>query len=184
MTGGSGHRVVRTAGLVAAVSAAAGLPVGLLWWLLAPLTPAVKRADGLYRVGGDAETAIAADGWFAVCTLAAGVVAGVAVSALLRRDRLGALVGLAAGGVLGALVAWGLGVVLGPDSFEAQAAQLQVGDRFDGPLRLSALGVLLVWPVSAVILFFGVVAGLDSTAEEDERRELSRAGAPEQSAPV
>ncbi len=61
-------------------SALAGLPVGLVWWLVAPLPRIAKRADGLYRAGGEGnEAAIAADGWFAVLAVVAGVVTALVV---------------------------------------------------------------------------------------------------------
>jgi hypothetical protein len=53
---------VRTAVLVAVSSMLAGLPVGVVWWLLAPLPQVVKRSDGIYRAGEGDESSVAADG--------------------------------------------------------------------------------------------------------------------------
>lgn len=176
---------MRTARRVAGLSILLGLPVGVVWWLLAPLPRAVKRADGVYYAGVT-ESSIAADGWFAVCALVVGALSGLLVAMLVRRDRLPTLAALAVGGLAGAVLAWQVGQWLGPPSFPDQAALLREGARFDGPLRVSALGVLLVWPISAVILFFGVVAGLDAmdTVDESapaEAEPVSPLGAPERS---
>jgi len=147
--------------LVTVLSSAVGLLLGLVWWLVTPLARLENRADGVFGVGRQAETAVAADGWFAVCGLVAGVVVAL-VAAFLVRERLAALVGLAVGGLLGSVVAWRVGAFLGPGPIQDTADGLQVGVRFDGPLDISALGVLLAWSMAAVAAFFAAVAGLDA----------------------
>lgn len=174
------RRSLRTAALVVVCSALAGLPAGLVWWLVAPLPPIEKRADGLYRAGGEGnEAAIAADGWFAVVVLVVGVVVALLVYLRTRPGRLGPLVGLAVGGVAGAVVAWRLGALLGPDALTETAKHVKVGAHFDGPLTVSAYGVLLVWPMAAVITYFAVAAGAEGA---DEPRDGARADI-EQGAP-
>lgn len=144
-------------------SALAGLPVGLVWWLIAPLPRISKHADGLYRAGGEGnEAAIAADGWFAVLAVVTGIVIALVVHLLTRPGRVLPLVGLAVGGVIGAIVAWRFGALLGPGEIEATARGLKVGARFDGPLDVTALGVLLAWPLAAVITYFAVSAGSET----------------------
>jgi hypothetical protein len=95
----------------------------------------------------------------------------VAAALLLRSGRLGALVGLVAGGLVGALVAWRVGLLLSPPEIAAAAKEVRVGDTFEGPLRMSAYGVLLAWPTAAVITFFAVVAGLDVESHGTDRAE-------------
>jgi len=144
-------------------SALAGLPVGLVWWLVTPLPRIAKRADGLYRAGGEGnEAAIAADGWFAVLAVIAGVVTALVVFVMSRPARVPPLIGLAVGGLLGAVVAWRFGVLLGPGDINSTARGFEVGARFDGPLDVSALGVLLAWPLAAVITYFAVSAGSEA----------------------
>ena len=146
--------------LVGAGCAVAGVLVGIVWRLVVPLAVLKKDPTGVLQVGG-AETEVAADGWFAVCAAVAGVLSAVLAVALLRRGRLGALLGLAAGGLVGAVVAWRVGLLLSPPEITASARSARVGDTFEGPLRISAIGVLLAWPTAAVITFFAIVAGLD-----------------------
>lgn len=147
-------------------SLAAGIPLGLVWWWVAPLARLAKRADGVFVVGLREEAAVAADGWFTVCAVVVGALTALLVAFLVRR-RLAALAGLAVGGVLGSVLAWRLGALLGPPSIESSEAATQVGGRFDGPLDLSALGVLLAWPMAAMVVFFAVVAGLDARHAQD-----------------
>ncbi len=70
------------------------------------------------------------------------------------------------------VVAWRFGALLGPGPIEATAAGLPAGSRFDGPLTVSAYGVLLAWPMAAVITYFAVAAG----AESSEPRAAAAAG--------
>ena len=129
--------------------------------------PIVKRADGLYRVGESNESAIGADGWFAIVGVLAGIAVALAVYLATRPGRVVPLVALAVGGVAGALVAWRTGAFLGPGDLVSSAASLPVGHRLDAPLKVSAYGVLLTWPMAAVITFFGVSAGADASPALD-----------------
>lgn len=158
-------------------SLVAGVLVGLVWWLVSPTALLQDRGGSAYYVGRVAEAEVAADGWFAVCTLVTGSVAGLFAALGRRGLRLWALVAVTVGGVAGAIVAWQLGTALGPDSLDAQLAAVGDGATFRGPLRLSALGVLLVWPISAVIVFFAAVAGLDSPATTAPATREGPAGA-------
>ena len=160
----SAARDLRSALLVSGASIVVGVLVGLVWRWVAPLSAYRNRGGAGIPVGGD-ETAVAADGWFAVCTAVAGILVALGVVALLRSGRLGSLVGLVAGGLLGAVVAWRTGLLLSPPTVTESLASVGAGQRFDGPLRISAIGVLLAWPMTAVITFFAVVAGLEP---EDE----------------
>jgi hypothetical protein len=165
----------RNALLVVAASLAGGLLMGVLWWAVTPLAQLEKRPTGVFSVGGDAETSIAADGWFAVIGLVTGVVAALLAGVLLRRHRLGVLLGLAAGGLLGSVVAWRFGVLLGPAGLAESSAAAAVGDRFEAPLELSAVGVLLAWPIAAVIAYFAAVAGVESEGREVAGRDTADA---------
>lgn len=160
MTSGA-RSELRTGALVAAALLVAGVPVAVVWRLVAPLPRLVVNTGGVFFAEQNAEYAVAADGWFAVCSATAGLVAALVVFARARHSRVGALVGLAVGGLLGSVVAWRLGMILGPGDALVTANGLDVGTRFDGPLRLSALGVLFAWPIAAVVAWFALTAGLE-----------------------
>jgi hypothetical protein len=165
---------VRTAALVAVCSVLVALPVGVVWWLIAPTSLVQKKADGLYRAGAEGdESAVAADGWFAAITLVTGIVVALIVYVRTRPGRVVPLIALVVGGVLGALVAWQVGHLLGPGSIEDTAAGLPVGKTFHGPLDVSAYGVLLAWPMATVITYFAVAAGAEAGEHEAQNERAA-----------
>lgn len=145
-------------GLLACV--VAGAVTGVVWELLAPLPRLQLVGDRVLSPRVEDETAVAADGWFAVCAAVAGILAAVAVFVRVRSARVTALAALTFGGLLAAVVAWRVGIALGPDSVLEEARRVDDGAFFSGPLRLSALGVLVTWPLTSVIAYFALAAGL------------------------
>jgi hypothetical protein len=139
----------------------AAVLVGIVWRVVAPLPHLVTRTDGVFLTGGTPEVAVAADGWFAICTATAGLVGALVVFARMRRARLGPLLGLAIGGLAGAVVAWRLGVALGPGNLRETVKGLPPNTEFDGPLKLSARGVLFAWPLISTVAYFALTAGLE-----------------------
>lgn len=154
--------------------------MGILWRLIAPLGVVEVRADGLYRAGGEGdEASIAASGWFLLLGLAVGIVVAALVYLRWRPLDFSMLLGLALGGLLGSVIAWRLGVLLGPDSLDTTARGLKVGSRIDGPLTLPLLGALVAWPLASVIATFGLVAGTsDDAPEPDPAPRLQQGSAP------
>jgi hypothetical protein len=152
---------LRTGLAVIGGSLVAAVVVGILWRAITPLPHLVTRTDGVYLTGGEPEVAVAADGWFAICSATAGLVGALVVFARMRRARLGPLLGLAVGGLAGAVVAWRLGVALGPGSVRDTAKGLVANTEFNGPLKLSARGVLFAWPLTSTVAYFALTAGLE-----------------------
>ena len=156
----------------------AGVVVGLGWLLLAPLPE--YRVDGgrvLLPMAED-ETAVGADGWFAACAAVAGILTAIAVYARVRAARLAALAVLTVGGLFAAMVAWRIGVALGPGAVLDEAEGLRDGARFDGPLQLGAKGVLFAWPLAAVVTYFALAFGLDPARPDRSGRRGRREPSP------
>jgi hypothetical protein len=128
------------------------LVVGVLWWRLSPELE-YTVVEGTPYTLDEVQTGevVAADGVFALLGLAAGVLCA-AVLLLRRYGGPWLSVGLAVGGLLGSGAAWALGTWLGPgrlaDLAGAAANQEVV---VPGP-ELAAYGVLLVWPITAVVV--------------------------------
>ena len=135
----------------AAVIAAAGIPVGLLWWLLAPSGLNLLSGDPELRSGGNTEGWLPRDLVLAGLFLLAGCISGAVASGSRHDAPSGRDVVLAVGaGALGALAAWGTGVVCGlwwgtPEDTSASASIA---------FSLRSLAVLAIWPAAAALAIF------------------------------
>lgn len=140
-----------------------GVLLGASWWWLAPHVPLVgESVDGswiVYRKDTEGEQSIGVDGTFALLALAFGLVSAVLVFLLRRRGGVPLVVALGLGGLLGSLLAWRVGVWLGPaEDVVAHAREAGRGVTFSAPLKLGAKGVLLAWPLAALLVHLGLTA--------------------------
>jgi hypothetical protein len=143
---------VRVGALWALVVLVFGAGLGLLWLWLAPRVPLVSVDGGVFLKDPEGEEAIGADGTFVLLALGFGVVSGLVAFLRSRAGGIGIVVGVAVGALLGSVLAWQLGVWLGPESDLAASAKAAGANKpFDGPLKLQAKGVLLVWPFFALV---------------------------------
>ncbi|MFF9276271.1 AAA family ATPase [Streptomyces griseosporeus] len=154
---------LREAAVVTVALTVLGVLLGVLWWWLAPHVPRVgDEIDGswvVYAKDPEGEQAIGVDGTFTLLALAFGVVSAAAVFAWRRRGGVPLVVGLGLGGLLGAVVAWRVGMWLGPTSdLIAHAKEVGKGVTFSGPLKLGAKGALLAWPLAALLAHLGLTA--------------------------
>ncbi|WP_030542957.1 hypothetical protein [Streptomyces albus] len=144
---------LRRAALVALVVAVTGALLGLAWVWLAPRVPLVSDGKAVYLENTEGEQAVGADGTFVLLGLAFGAVWALLVFLLFRRGGVPLVVSLALGGLLGSVIAWRLGIALGPTTdVVAHAREVGKGVTFDGPLQLRAKGALLAWPTAAMLV--------------------------------
>ena len=135
----------------AAVIAAAGIAVGLLWWILAPSGLNLLSGNPDLRSGGNTEGWLPRDLVLAALFLLAGCISGAVASGSKHSEPSGRDVFLAVGaGVLGALAAWGTGVLCGlvwgtPEDTSASASIA---------FSLRSLAVLAIWPASTALAIF------------------------------
>ncbi|GAA3727472.1 hypothetical protein HDA32_003689 [Spinactinospora alkalitolerans] len=138
-----------------------GVPLGLLWWMIAPRAEVTATGSGTTLPYPVSETLFAAEGYFAIMTLVAGLVCGYVgyvvqyrFAAWLRADlRLATLLGLAVGAVAASLIAWGIGVALDAGDYERALAAAERGDVISSGLQLRSHSALLLWPFVAVLQF-------------------------------
>ncbi|MEU6774389.1 AAA family ATPase [Streptomyces sp. NPDC046759] len=161
---GPGMRTeVRDAAVITVAVALGGVLLGLLWWWLAPHVPLVgdeiDKSWVVYLKDSEGEQAVGVDGTFTLLGLGLGVVSAVVVFLLRRRGGVPVVVALGLGALLGSLLAWRLGVWLGPSSdVLAQAKHVGKGVTFSAPLKLGAKGALLAWPLGALVVHLGLTA--------------------------
>ncbi|MFJ5722639.1 ABC transporter permease [Streptomyces sp. NPDC093149] len=151
---------LRRAAAVTLLVTVSGVVLGLLWAWLASKVPLISDGSAVYLSDSEGEEAIGADGTFVLLALAFGAVSAALVFWFQRRGGIALVVGLALGGLLGSLVAWRLGVWLGPNQdVVAHARAVGKGVVFDAPLRLRAKGAaLLVWSLGAMAVHLGLTA--------------------------
>ncbi|MFF7390401.1 DUF2567 domain-containing protein [Streptomyces scabiei] len=136
-----------------------GALLGILWWWLAPHVPLVSDGSAVYFKETEGEQAVGVDGTFTLLALGAGALSALVVFLLRRRGGVPLVVALMVGGLLGAVLAWRLGVWLGPGTdVAARAKEAGRGVTFSAPLKLGAKGALLVWPFAALLVHLGLTA--------------------------
>ncbi|MFI9149068.1 AAA family ATPase [Streptomyces sp. NPDC053367] len=154
---------LREAAVITVAVAVCGVLLGVLWNWLAPRIPLVgDMTDGgwvVYVKDTEGEQAIGVDGTFTLLALAFGAVTALAVFLWRRGGGVPLVVALALGGLLGSLLAWRLGMWLGPaDDVLAHAKEVGKGVTFSAPLELGAKGALLAWPIGALLVHLGLTA--------------------------
>jgi len=155
---------LRTGGSIAMLAVACGPVLGTLWWLLAPRIVYVVRRGGVYTAPESPSDWFGVDGWFLVLGTAAGLLLGCVAYWRWRDRPVAAVLGLAAGCLGMAALAWWVGHVLGPDALKAQLAAAHTGDRLQRPLDLTAFGVLVA-PATAAVAIYGALVLAGRTTE-------------------
>src|SRR5262245_27490163 len=156
----SSRRDLSATMIVLLASLPLGALMGLVWEWVAPKAHWMVQGGG--AVLGELEQSdfLAADGWFAVLGAVVGLLCGTLAFVLFRRRTRFLPIGLAVGGILGSLVAWQLGRALGPGPIDSHRGTPD-GSTFDGPLDLRADGVLLSWPIAALLAVLVLTAIFD-----------------------
>ncbi|MCX5334826.1 AAA family ATPase [Streptomyces sp. NBC_00140] len=149
--------------VVAVAMAVGGVLLGVLWWWLAPHVPlvgdVVDKSWVVYLGDTEGEQAIGVDGTFTLLGLAFGLVSALVVFLVRRRGGVPLVVALGVGGFLGSLLAWRVGIWLGPaQDVIAHAKSVGKGVTFSAPLKLEAKGAWLAWPLGALVVHLGLTA--------------------------
>ena len=155
---------LRGCAVLTAVLAACGLPVGVLWWALAPRADFRVTAEGTPVPVGNPpmELSVAVDSVLVLLLVGLGLAAGAVAWSLRRLRGVAVLVALAVGASLAAVVAWQVGELLGPGPTEADLTR--VGAVFTTAVRLSGLPALAAAPFGALLAY---LLGVAVTRTED-----------------
>jgi hypothetical protein len=137
---------------------AAGVVLGLVWAWLTPPVWLVVRDQGVFPEASAADRWFGADGLFLIL----GSLLGIGIGALswwrARQHPVGALLGVLAGGLGAAVVAWWIGGLVGPNGADALLATAPVGARFEEMLGIRATAVLLAPAIAGVGTFVAASA--------------------------
>ncbi|WP_433478465.1 hypothetical protein ACQPZP_16385 [Spirillospora sp. CA-142024] len=127
---------------------------GLLWAATVPkVTYVVVQGEALLA-DPEGQGPIGIDARFALIALVAGVLCGVgAYLAGGRGNDIALLLGLAAGGVAAAVLAWKTGHQIGLGHFEDVVRHGRDGATVTGVADLRARGVLVFWALPAVAVY-------------------------------
>lgn len=142
----------RVATALVGVLAVVGVPLGVLWWALAPRADYRITGSGPVAIGNPSEELLVADdGVFVLVVAGFGLLAGV-LTWLVRRQRgLASLLAVAVGTLAGSAVAWQVGEALGPGP--TRAALTHVGGRVTTSLTLDMHPALAVGPFFALLVW-------------------------------
>jgi hypothetical protein len=146
--------ILRVTGQLSLIALALGLAVGLAWLWLVPEVRLRVSGDGAFLDEVEGGRVFARDGWFAVLAGVAGVCTALAGWFRHRGEPVPLILGLAIAGLLGTVLAWRLGVALGPDPVADQRASLPEGQPLQAPLRIDAPGVLFTWSIASIATVF------------------------------
>jgi hypothetical protein len=137
------------------VIAGTGIPLGLLWWLLAPSGLNLLSGDPALASGNNVSAWLPRDLVLAGLFLLAGCITGALVSGTKPAEPTARTVVLAvASAAAGALIAWGVGVLAG--AWWGAAPDPSANDSVAFSLRSHQL--LAVWPAAvALTVFLGTV---------------------------
>jgi hypothetical protein len=156
----SWRRELRDFLLVAVYVVLTGPIVGLLWSAAGPKLQLFRALGGS---GGAWDAEAGADVHFGLLCIAAGAVCA-AVAVLLRMDGPGAVAGLAAGGLGAAFVADRVGYLLNRgdtlDLLHTRSVSLGLLSQYgiDPFFKVRALGVVVAWPMAALVVSVSALA--------------------------
>ncbi|AYV27294.1 hypothetical protein EES41_11225 [Streptomyces sp. ADI95-16] len=150
---------IRDGAAVALLVGVAGVLLGALWVWLAPRVQYVSNGEAVFLRNTESEGRIGSDGTFLMLSAGLGALSAVAVFLWRRRGGVPLVIGLGVGSVFAALVGWRVGLWLGPTSdLVVAAGKAGKGVPFDAPMQLLAYGVLLGWPMVAILVHLGLTA--------------------------
>jgi hypothetical protein len=156
-----GRPLVRDVLLVLGWFVAMGVICAVVWWQVTPLAEFTRTSTNAQMGEEELGRQVNTDAWFLVIAAVGGLLSGVALLGMRRRDPVAMVVLVALGAGLAAYLMVEVGLWLGPSDPRSTIAGVAVGDTVPMQLEPHAHGVLLAWPVAALVGALGVLWGLD-----------------------
>ena len=150
-------------GVVVAWFVVLGLLGALLWWQLTPLAEYTRTTTNAEMGEEQLGVQVSADGWYFVIAATGGLVSGVGLLALRRRDPVAMVVLVTFGALLAGWLMLRVGLWLGPADPKSVLPDVAIGAEVPLQLEPHADGVVVVWPIAALLGAIGVIWGVDDT---------------------
>jgi hypothetical protein len=171
------RRTVATATVVTVLaSCLCGLLAAVLWDWFADPPYLVVDGGSAFQDSVQLGRQFGVEAAFAWACLLASVPLGAAVGAVWHRVGWPQAFTLVLAGALASLIAWQLGGMLGPDEPRSLLAAAADGDRLYQPLRLEAKGLLLTFPIGALVGFIAAVATFATDDTDNSKPPPSGSG--------
>lgn len=143
-------------GIIVAAFAVAGVVAGTVWSRLGlrggPIEAIMYDGRPVFTDEVTAARLFAMDGSFAVVGAIAGLLLGAVLYPLFRRHGPWTVGALVVGGLLGAVISFGVGTFAANDQLIlAWNPTAEQGATVSAPLTLHAYGVAVAWPISALV---------------------------------
>jgi hypothetical protein len=156
--------LAKDSGVVLGWFLVAGIAAAVVWWKLTPLAEYTRTATNGEMGEEQLARQVSTDGWFFVIAVVAGLVSGIALLLLRRRDPLVMVVLVTAGGLLATWVMLRVGLWLGPTDPRNVLPHAAVGAKVPLQLKPQATGVYFVWPITTLLGAVAVIWGTDDHA--------------------
>jgi len=138
-----------------------GLLAAVLWWQVTPLAEFTRTASNAAMDEEQLGRQVAADGWYLTIAAVGGLVSGITLLSLRRRDPVAMVLLVTAGSLLAGWLMLRVGHWLGPADPTAALRHARVGAQVPVPLTIQAHGVFWLWPVTTLLGAAGVIWGTD-----------------------
>lgn len=139
---------------------------GMLWEWIAPAPTYVNLSGEVYLNNQDSSEFIAADGWFLILGLLAGVLCAL-LGYWRWRGNLGVIVAMGVAAVPAAYIAREVGQAFGPAPIQQTALSLAENATISGEIRVGAHGVLFSWAVGVLLTYLSLIGGLERSVPDE-----------------
>ena len=161
MPGLTQRPVVRDAAVVVGWFVVLGVLAAVLWWQLTPLAEYTRTSTSAEMGEEQLARQVSADGWYSTIAAVGGLLSGIGLLSLRRRDPLVMVAFVAIGGLVCAWVMLRVGLWLGPADPNSVLRHTPVGGKVPMQLQPKASGVVYIWPITALLGAIGVIWGTE-----------------------
>jgi hypothetical protein len=134
----------------------------VVWWQLTPLAEYTRTASTAQMGEEQLGVQVSADGWYFVIAAVGGLLSGVVLLSWRHRDPLASVVLVTVGALLAGWLVQRIGLWLGPADPKDVLPHVAEGAKVPLQLRVHASGLVLVWPITALLGAIGVIWGSDA----------------------